>query len=111
MTTWTEGNVTANGVKIHYYRTGNGDEGKPAMLMLHGITDNGLCWSRVANDLQDRYDIIMTDARGHGKSERLGSDFSVPLLAGDHNRVTFSDPFGDLHLARTPDSHLDLHAL
>ena len=83
MTSWTEGDVAANGVNIHYVRTGSGDAGKPAMLLLHGITDNGLCWSRVALDLQDRYDIVMTDARGHGKSERLDSEFSVPLLAAD----------------------------
>lgn len=83
MTNWTEGDVTANGVSIHYHRTGSGDGSKPAMLLLHGITDNGLCWSRVALDLQDRYDIVMTDARGHGKSDRLGGEFSVPLLAAD----------------------------
>lgn len=83
MTSWTEGDIAADGVKIHYYRTGSGDARKPAMLLLHGITDNGLCWSRVALDLQDRYDIVMTDARGHGKSDRLAHEFSVPLLAAD----------------------------
>jgi pimeloyl-ACP methyl ester carboxylesterase len=81
MTNWTEGDVTANGVSIHYHRTGG--EGKPALLLLHGITDNGLCWQRVARDLQDRYDIVMTDARGHGKSDRLGEEFSTLLLAAD----------------------------
>lgn len=83
MTNWTEGFVEANGVNIHYHRTGGAEAGKPTMLMLHGITDNGLCWGRVAADLQDRYDIVMTDARGHGQSDRLGSEFSVPLLADD----------------------------
>jgi pimeloyl-ACP methyl ester carboxylesterase len=83
MTHWTEGDVKANGVNIHYYRTGSGGETKPAMLLLHGITDNGLCWSRVARDLQDRYDVVMTDARGHGKSDRLGGELSTPLLAED----------------------------
>ena len=118
MTTWTEGNVTANGVKIHYYRTGNGDEGKPAMLMLHGITDNGLCWQRVALDLQDRYDIVMTDARGHGQSDRLGGEFSVPLLAEDaagvirglglDKPVVFGHSMGAITAAALAAEHPDL---
>lgn len=83
MTDWTEEYVDANGVNIHYHRTGSQGERKPAMLLLHGITDNGLCWSRVALDLQDRYDIVMTDARGHGTSDRLASKFSIQLLAAD----------------------------
>ena len=83
MTNWIEGDVAANGANIHYYRTGSEGEAKPALLLLHGITDNGLCWQRVALALQDRYDIVMTDARGHGKSDRLGSEFSVSLLAED----------------------------
>jgi len=80
MTEWSEGKVAANGINIHYHRTG-GD--KPAMLLLHGITDNGLCWTRVALALQDRYDIVMADARGHGSSDRLSGGFSVPTLAAD----------------------------
>lgn len=83
MTNWTEGDVAANGANIHYYRTGDPDAHKPTMLLLHGITDNGLCWSRIALDLQDRYDIVMTDARGHGKSDRLNGELSTPLLAAD----------------------------
>jgi pimeloyl-ACP methyl ester carboxylesterase len=84
MARWSEGNVTANGINIHYHRTGDrGDEHKPAMLLLHGITDNGLCWTRVALDLEDRYDIVMTDARGHGCSDGVATGFSVPILAGD----------------------------
>jgi N-formylmaleamate deformylase len=80
MAGWSEDNVAANGINIHYHRTG-GD--KPAMLLLHGITDYGLCWTRVALDLQDRCDVIMTDARGHGGSDGVATGFSVPILAAD----------------------------
>jgi N-formylmaleamate deformylase len=37
--------------------------------MAHGITDNGLCWTLVAQELANEYDVIMVDARGHGHSE------------------------------------------
>jgi len=33
------------------------------------MTDNGLCWSRVAQVLQSDYDCLMLDARGHGLSD------------------------------------------
>lgn len=62
---WTDGYVLANGIRIHYWRTG-GD--KPVMLMAHGSSDNGLCWTNLAKELQGDYDIIMADARGHGLS-------------------------------------------
>jgi len=44
MTEWHEGDVYANGINIHYHRS-DGDN-KPSILLLHGITDSGLCWSQ-----------------------------------------------------------------
>ncbi len=63
---WFSGDVVANGINIHYYRTG-GD--KPPVVLAHGITDNGLCWTRLAQVLEHDYDLIMFDARGHGFSD------------------------------------------
>lgn len=80
MAEWLDDYVKVNGINIHYHRTGRN---LPSMLLLHGITDNGLCWSRVAGELQDRYDIIMMDARGHGCSDGISGAFSVPILADD----------------------------
>src|SRR5579872_2376976 len=62
----SSGDVSANGLKIHYYRTG-GD--KPALVLAHGATDDGLCWSRVAEQLAPDFDVILPDARGHGGSD------------------------------------------
>jgi N-formylmaleamate deformylase len=81
MTAWSEGNVQANGITIHYHRTGGNN--KPSILLLHGVTDSGLCWSRVTHELEDGYDVIMTDARGHGRSGISATEFSIALLAGD----------------------------
>jgi len=80
MITWADGFISANGTQIHYYRTGGP---KPAMLLLHGITDDGLCWTRLARELQDQYDIVMTDARGHGKSDRLSGGLTIEMLVDD----------------------------
>ena len=63
---WTDGYVIANGIRIHYWRTG-GD--KPVIIMAHGSSDNGLCWTNLAKELTNEYDIILPDARGHGLSD------------------------------------------
>nr|MDO8114442.1 alpha/beta hydrolase [Candidatus Sigynarchaeota archaeon] len=82
MPKWPEEFIDTNGVHLCYHRT-SGD--KPAMIMLHGATDNGLCWTSITRDLQDEYDIIMLDARGHGKSivMSMKSDFSIADMAED----------------------------
>jgi pimeloyl-ACP methyl ester carboxylesterase len=66
MSEWFSGDVVVNGVKIHYHRTG-GD--KPPVVLAHGITDSGLCWTRLAQALEGEYDLVMYDARGHGLSD------------------------------------------
>ncbi|MGH9371377.1 MAG: alpha/beta fold hydrolase, partial [Vicinamibacterales bacterium] len=73
----------ANGIRIHYWRTG-GD--KPPLVLTHGSSDDGLCWTNLAKELQDGYDIIMFDARGHGLSDPPtpsdAPDVQVEDLAG-----------------------------
>ena len=69
---YSEDDVKIKGIKIHYYRT-RGD--KPSFILLHGATDNGLCWTPVAELLVEKYDVIMVDAQGHGLSDRLDDNF------------------------------------
>ncbi|HEY4388282.1 MAG TPA: alpha/beta hydrolase [Ktedonobacteraceae bacterium] len=80
MSIWFEGELQANGIQIHYDRTGGE---KPSLVLLHGVTDNGLCWTPVAQELEADYDVIMLDARGHGRSGRAEDSFSQELLAAD----------------------------
>ncbi len=80
MTPWTTAQVRANGIEINYHRTG-GD--RPPVLLLHGLTDNGACWTRLATDLEADYDLIMPDARGHGRSSVPDQGYSVEDRAAD----------------------------
>lgn len=76
-TRWTGGICEVNDVSIHYLRTG-GD--KPPLILLHGLTGSGACWAPLTRLLEREYDVVMPDARGHGKS-------SAPLHGygyGDH---------------------------
>lgn len=81
MIQFSQDDVQANGINIHFYHIG--DINNSSILLLHGITDNGLCWSRVAHALADNYDVIMTDARGHGRSDGIATGFSTAILADD----------------------------
>jgi N-formylmaleamate deformylase len=63
MVHWPSAYVEANGLSIHYLRTGGE---KPPVVLLHGFYDNGLCWRRVAETLATTYDVILPDTRYHG---------------------------------------------
>jgi N-formylmaleamate deformylase len=76
---WTHHDVMVNGVRIHSYRTGQGD--KPPLVLVHGFSDNGLCWTPVARDLEAEYDVVMPDMRGHGLSERVQPGDKVDMAA------------------------------
>jgi N-formylmaleamate deformylase len=80
MLEYTSNIVTANGINLHYYRTGGN---KPLMVLAHGVTDDGLCWTPLAEKLAVEFDLIMVDARGHGKSEAPKSGYTMNDLAND----------------------------
>jgi N-formylmaleamate deformylase len=65
MTTWRTATCETNGIITHYIRAGGA--GHP-LVLLHGLTANGACWTPVARVLETEFDLVMPDARGHGKS-------------------------------------------
>ncbi len=65
---WSDGYVFANGIRVHYYHAVP-NPGKRVIVMAHGVSDNGLCWTTLTQKLQGDYDIYMVDARGHGLSD------------------------------------------
>jgi pimeloyl-ACP methyl ester carboxylesterase len=77
---WQSGDVVANGIKIHYHRTGGG---RPPLVLSHGATDNGLCWTRLAGALESDFDVIMPDARGHGLSDAPEQGYGGAERAAD----------------------------
>jgi N-formylmaleamate deformylase len=83
---WNEAYVTVDGLKFHYTRTGQGH--KPPLLLLHGLSDNGLCWLPVARDLEAQFDVIMPDARGHGRSARVQPNESIDNAADAAGLIT-----------------------
>jgi len=86
---WFSGEVIANGIRVHYVRTG-GDG--PPLVLAHGFSDNGLCWTPVAQALEGDYDVIMPDARGHGLSEAPETGYEMEDQVAD--LVDFTQALG-----------------
>jgi len=79
---WTDSYAYANGIRLHYYHA-IPQKDKPVILMVHGVSDNGLCWATLTLKLQDKYDIYMIDSRGHGLSD--------PFTATDNGETLIKD--------------------
>lgn len=80
MAGWRTGTCEANGIDMHYLRTG-GD--KPPVVLLHGLMTNGACWTPLARALEEDYDVVMPDARGHGNSSAPDHGYRYDDLAAD----------------------------
>lgn len=74
------GSIQRQGVHLQYYRTGGE---KPPVIMLHGLSDNGLCWNRIPVLLEVEFDVVLMDARGHGLSGLDGRGASLDVQADD----------------------------
>jgi pimeloyl-ACP methyl ester carboxylesterase len=70
--------IVSHEVRYHYYRVGKGE---PAIIMAHGITDDGLCWTPVAQALAGSHEVVMVDNRGHGKSEAPEDGYTLKNVA------------------------------
>ena len=77
---WSRGTVVANSIRQHYYRTG---ADRPPLLLLHGFLDGAVTWLRTARALEGDYDVIMVDARGHGRSDGIETGFPQGALTED----------------------------
>jgi pimeloyl-ACP methyl ester carboxylesterase len=60
--------ATNDGVRIHYEREGNG----PPLVLQHGFTGSLEGWrdSGYVDALKSAYELILIDARGHGRSDK-----------------------------------------
>ena len=84
MSSWQSAFVEANGLRLHYTRTGGA---KPPLVLAHGVTDDGLCWTPVAEALAPEHDVIMVDARGHGRSDAPEQGYGPVEQAADLHGV------------------------
>lgn len=78
MNQWITGYLVSHNTRLHFYRTGGT---KNSIVLIHGITDDGLCWTPFAEVLAINYDAIMVDVRGHGKSDAPEKGYDYKTMA------------------------------
>jgi len=76
--------VQAGGATIHTLRKGSG----PPLLLLHGFPETHVAWHKVANQLAQRYSVVLPDLRGYGDSSKpdggeLQINYSFRAMAQD----------------------------
>ena len=78
--TWTRGVCETNGIDVRYLRTGGA---RPPVVLLHGLSGSGACWTPIARALERDADVVMPDARGHGASSAPARGHAYDDLARD----------------------------
>lgn len=71
--------LIVNGVRLHYRRSGQGDP----LLLLHGLGSSSRDWEHQLDALSARFEVIVPDLRGHGRSDKPPGPYSVALFASD----------------------------
>ncbi len=71
-----------NEIHLHGHRVAYRMAGKgPAILLIHGITNNSETWDPVFDVLAERYTVIAPDLIGHGQSAKPRGDYSMGAYA------------------------------
>jgi pimeloyl-ACP methyl ester carboxylesterase len=73
------GLAPVNGVRIWYAVFGRGEP----VIMLHGGLANANYWGHQVRALQRRYQVIVMESRGHGRSSRNQEPYGYDLMASD----------------------------
>lgn len=71
--------VRVSDATIHYERSGSG----PSILLLHGLGSSGEDWEFQIAALDEGYDVIVPDFRGHGKSSVPAGPYSISRFGED----------------------------
>ena len=68
---------TIHGYRRAYRMAGSG----PALLLLHGISDDSSSWLPVMDGLAEHFTVVAPDLLGHGASDKPRADYSVAAFS------------------------------
>jgi pimeloyl-ACP methyl ester carboxylesterase len=80
MDLWQHGTVAVDDATLWCARTGGA---LPPLLLAHGFSDDGGCWASFARRMAPHYDVVMVDARGHGRSSDPHTGYDAVTQARD----------------------------
>jgi N-formylmaleamate deformylase len=74
------GTLDCLGTKLAYYRRSGPGQ---ALLLIHGISDDGATWKAFLPSLDPAWDVVMVDLRGHGRSADPDSGWTLRVMADE----------------------------
>jgi aminoacrylate hydrolase len=84
----------ADGCSLYYERTGSG----PPVVLIPGLGGDGRFWGGVVAALKDRFDLVVVDHRGAGRSDRPASPYSIGGIAYDVLAIMDQEGIAAAHL-------------
>lgn len=69
-------------IRLHGHRVmvrtcGEPGDGRPVLLVVHGIAGSSATWRSVLPALAERYTVVAPDLLGHGRSDKPAQDYSL----------------------------------
>ncbi|OBS24462.1 hypothetical protein FPOA_05004 [Fusarium poae] len=87
--TKSDSNVTINGLKSE-----DASSSKPALLLIHGFPQTLHIWHRVVPQVVDKYNVVLIDIRGYGKSSKPADVASYAKSAMARDCIDVMDALG-----------------
>lgn len=84
----------ADDCTLYYERTGSG----PPVVLIPGLGGDGRFWTGVVAALKDRFDLIVVDHRGAGRSDRPPGPYSIGGIARDVLAIMDHEGIAAAHL-------------
>jgi esterase len=74
---------------FHYQITGpeQAPEAAPKLIFLHGVMGYSANWRRIAKAFENKYQILVYDQRGHGRSFQPATGYRTEDYAGDLEKI------------------------
>ncbi len=86
--------TAADGCELFYERSGSG----PPVALIPGLGGDGRFWAGVVARLSGRFDLVVMDHRGAGRSARPPGPYSIGGIARDVLAVLDAEGLGSAHL-------------
>lgn len=80
MSTYVEGFTESSAVRLRHLRL---DGAGTPVVFLHGLMGSGSCWGPIARALRGEFEVVLPDARGHGRSSAPDDGYSYDEHAAD----------------------------
>jgi aminoacrylate hydrolase len=84
----------ADGCSLYYERTGSG----PPVVLIPGLGGDGRFWGGVVAALKDRFDLVVVDHRGAGRSDRPTGPHNIGAIAHDVLAIMDQEGIAAAHL-------------